>query len=584
MIRWKYLLPRLVLLGLVWLVIWLALNPSLRLAAIHGGQSLIGARVDIGTLQASLVRARLRLRDVAVADPESPMQNLFQADSATFDVDTNQLLRRRLVMRQGRLSGVRLGTPRSESGALPNTDATTGESAGQPVAELGRRWLDRASQELQRQALEDLESVRLALELAERWPQEYAELEGQVQQLQGRSRQLVQLIEQTRENPLRSVEHYQRLLSQLQAVRLESDRLRHDIGRLQEQMARDREAVAQARQHDVEYARQRWQLAQLDPDALAKYLLGPEVGPRVRRLLQWLPRGAEESADGSRRGLSSDGGERGWTLQLPGMRPAPDLLIHSLVIDGGGACEAGPYGFHGTLADVTTQPALHGRPMTLTVQTAGAVSLRMEVVLDRTGPTARDRVVIDAPQVPQPARVLGQADQLAIHVSAAIASWNLRLQRVGQDLCGQIHVTQPAVTLRSTLSPDLGGNVVAERIDEVTRRIERLEATIDVAGTVAKPSWEIHLPLARNLSNGLRQVLGAELRQRQEQLVQQAGGQLEQQLEQLEAELKLQGGQMLRRLGLGQEELEALQQELAALGLPGRLLGDGSAWRELLRR
>ena len=74
-------------------------NPLLKWAMVRGGTQALGAKVEIGVLRSLLHRTAFQLHGVQVADPRSPMQNLFEVQQATFDLDTSQLLRRRLVVR-----------------------------------------------------------------------------------------------------------------------------------------------------------------------------------------------------------------------------------------------------------------------------------------------------------------------------------------------------------------------------------------------------------------------------------------------------------------------------------------------------
>ena len=121
MIRWSYVLPRLSLLLLLIGATWLGLNPLTRWLLTHGGQALTGARVEIGDLHVDLMRTRVRLGRIRVADPGSPMKNLFQIEQALLDLDTAAALRRKLIVRQGSLDGIELNTQRKTTGTWTRT-------------------------------------------------------------------------------------------------------------------------------------------------------------------------------------------------------------------------------------------------------------------------------------------------------------------------------------------------------------------------------------------------------------------------------------------------------------------------------
>jgi len=118
MIRWSYLRPRLIVLAIVLGLFWFALDPLVRRGLVSLGQAVAGAKVEIGKVRTSVWRTEISLSDVQVADPGSPMENLFEARQVKLGLEGSSLLRRKLIVRDGVVSGIRLGTPRTTSGAL----------------------------------------------------------------------------------------------------------------------------------------------------------------------------------------------------------------------------------------------------------------------------------------------------------------------------------------------------------------------------------------------------------------------------------------------------------------------------------
>ena len=137
MIRWRYLLPRLVLLGIVLGLIGLGLDPLVRWALISTGQSMTGAKVEIGSLETAPMATVVTLGDLRVADPRDPMKNLFEIERLALDLDAAALLRRKFIVDTARIDGIRVGTSRETSGALP--EETEAESTDRPWFRLPRR-------------------------------------------------------------------------------------------------------------------------------------------------------------------------------------------------------------------------------------------------------------------------------------------------------------------------------------------------------------------------------------------------------------------------------------------------------------
>ena len=103
MIRWKYLLPRMAVLLFLVLLANVFTKPLVRWILVQSAQSVTGARVDIGEVEASFGEGRLRLVNIQVADPARPMTNIMQADEAVFQLDPGKLLNRQWVVENAAL-------------------------------------------------------------------------------------------------------------------------------------------------------------------------------------------------------------------------------------------------------------------------------------------------------------------------------------------------------------------------------------------------------------------------------------------------------------------------------------------------
>jgi hypothetical protein len=77
-----------------------------------------GAEVNIDESEIKLTEGRLRLRGVQVTDPDKPEYNLIEAEEFTSELSIMDLLRKRLVISDIRISAVRQGTRREEPGEV----------------------------------------------------------------------------------------------------------------------------------------------------------------------------------------------------------------------------------------------------------------------------------------------------------------------------------------------------------------------------------------------------------------------------------------------------------------------------------
>ncbi|MHC4403027.1 MAG: TIGR03545 family protein, partial [Planctomycetota bacterium] len=520
MIRWSYVIPRLILIAALVVALRLGINPLVRWALVSAGQTVTSAKVEIGEVHTSLWHGELRLSDVCVANPRRPMENLFEASEVMLDLDTNSLLRRKLIVDEARVSGLRLGTDRETSGALDPEDRWHVKLPTAELADLGRECLDHVvgvfRQRLEEQ-VEQLESVRLAKELVRRWPAEYARLEARAGALKERIDGLRGLSRVRPDSPIEALDSYQRATGQLHGIQREIADLNSELSRLEQQALWDRESILTAQRRDLQQIHETLGPEALHAEALSEYLLGPETSHTVVTVARWI-RWAREH-------LPSDDHDReparrrGVDVLFPGVAHRPDFLIRKLTLEGAGQLGAEQFTLEGTLQDLTTQPRLYGRPTVLRVRVEGSADLEVEAVLDRTRETPRSRIVIDCPNLRHDERVLGRPDELALVVSPGSTHLWTSVELEGEALTGQLLLSQEPVELvpRFAAAPALEG--LAERFRDAAREIRQIRVVADLSGTLDAPHVCVRSNLGPRLAAMLNRLLERELEVRRDQLL-----------------------------------------------------------------
>lgn len=531
MIRWSYLVPRLVLLAVAIVLVWLGLDPLLRSTMIRLGERTLGAKIRIGELKTSLAAAGLRLRDVQVANPQEPMKNLFEAAEIRLNFDTGTLLHRKFVVGEGSIKGLRLNTERTTPGTvdrkgglldlLPD-DLAVRIDPGR-LAEFGQAWLDRFALAVKREIAEDVEqlqSVRLARELSRRWPAELGRMEVRADEIKTRADRLQALAQKGGGDPLKNLEHIERIISDVESLEREIAEFRSEVQRLRQQADKDRDAVVAARDQDLRQLREQFRLDELESGGLSELLLGQELAERIRtlaavirRVRGLLPRDAEDQVPNPIRA-------RGIDVVFAGLAPQPDFLIRTLAIEGEGSARGRKLQFQGTAQGLTSQPALYGQPAVLSVTVQGPVAMQIEALLDHTRPVPRDCVNVECPCLVQPKRLLGRPGQLAMTVSPGTARISIQLELSGDDLIGQLSIRQEPVELVPEIAAQYGGRALADKLQAALRETRLLDATADLSGTLDKPQWKLRSNLGAQLARAFQELLRHDLETRRDELVQ----------------------------------------------------------------
>ena len=133
MIRWRFVLTRVIVVVAVLVLLRWGLGPVASYVTIHGLQKVTGAQVEIAKTRVGLFPPRVQYADVRIADPreDKEMRDAFRADAIDLVIDGDALLHRRWVARDGRITGLQIGARRETSGHI--------EAADEPLL-TERRW------------------------------------------------------------------------------------------------------------------------------------------------------------------------------------------------------------------------------------------------------------------------------------------------------------------------------------------------------------------------------------------------------------------------------------------------------------
>ncbi len=585
MIRWRYVLPRVLLLVVVVGGVRLSLDPAIRWFLTRSGQAMTGARVEIAKLHVDPLRMSVQMEQIRVADPDSPMKNVFQAEQLRMHLETAAALRKKLVVREGSVSGIVLNTRRNTSGVLDSSpddvDPNGSGALWNRAADRGEAWMNATAQKLRQDLEEDLQTVQLARELSERWPQEYAQLQDRTRQIEQRGRQIRDQVKQIADRPMDHLEQIQPTLAQIERLRSDLLLARKEVPRLQQQMKDDRTAILRAKEHDQQYVREQLRVIPLDGQELTEYLLGPVWAERVQTAIHWV-QWTRQVVPEQPSAEPMEPAERGISVFFPGYHSTPGLLVRKLQLDGAGTAQGNPFTFRGTLVDLASQPRLHRQPVRLRVESQGAIEMLAQATLDRRGEAARDRLLIEVPAMRQAAQVLGNPRRLAVTLNAGTVRVVADLRIVDQDLEGVITVQQKDLQLQPHLSDEYAQFVSGEAMTKALRPIRQLDAAIHLNGKLKRPKWRLQSNLGPQLAGGLQEAVQHELAAHEQQLLELAGRHVEEQLDQVQQKLSQQQREILQQLELGDDQLQHLQRQLLAdLRSPDQWMGEG---KKLLQR
>ena len=119
--RWTYIIPRLMIISLLWGFLAYGVDPLLRYETVQSFQSITGAKVDVAELTTTYFPPSFTIQRMALASAGRPGKNLVEFDELHVKLESHSLSRRRFVIEDGHIDGLRFDTRRPDDGQLEFT-------------------------------------------------------------------------------------------------------------------------------------------------------------------------------------------------------------------------------------------------------------------------------------------------------------------------------------------------------------------------------------------------------------------------------------------------------------------------------
>jgi uncharacterized protein (TIGR03545 family) len=526
--RWKALVPLTLVLVLVAVGWYVFLDGAVRRSIEVIGTELVGAQVDLAFADVRLRDGSLTLRGLQVTNPDAPLTNLFQVDEIVADVRMGPLLEKKIFIDTVAVRGVRFGTDRQRSGALPdgddqgglvqrrvrawadsvpipgfsleglsgtvNVDAIRPEMLGTPQAAAAlRRGADsaRTAWTASLEALSPGPVIDSAAALADR-------LSG------------VSLLSLGVTGVARTVQSLRSTVDQVNTLGDGVTQLHQQVtGGIEGFQARVGR-LEEARATDLANARNLLRIPSLDAPDISPALFTEVALDRVRPLLQWAQlaeRYLPPGLDPRRRPGPSRARLAGASYEFPDRQGYAGLTVAfaevSMELAGGGAT-AGDYRLQ--ITDFSSAPSIHGRPIRLSaVRSAAATgpgTVTLSATLDHVTSDIRDSVSVRLTEVTLPSVTL---PGIGASVDFGNGVNEINLTRSGDTIAGRVFIgSSSALWDRGTLGTGRVDNIVWNTLSA----LQDVNVDIRLSGSLAGP----HLEVRSNIAGAIAASLERELR------------------------------------------------------------------------
>lgn len=558
-IRWKYVVPRLVVLIVVVMSVKHGLDPLLHYLIVSAGQSVTGAKVELAAVETSLRDGRIALRGLQVANPQSLMRNLAEAERTELLVDMNALLHKRLVVRSGEVTGLKFDTERSESGELEIViDEGAGPSAFDPILAQASQWvaawLDEAGNRLDSDFADQLQTPQVAEALEQRWKQQAESLRRRTEEMKACGKQLETEFRAVKSNPLRGIERLPALQTELKTVQQKLASLQIEIKNLPQQVKSDRNSLLEARKADEQFVREQLKIDRLDGDNLTQVLLGESVANNLQTACDWIAWARKRMPTHSSKEIART---RSRGTEVSFVSGLPKLYIQRLDLSLSAPVLGESSLFTGSLANISDKPESLAEPTRLDLIAEGEVPVTIQIVSDRRGGISRDELFLTCSAIPLDGCTFGNQEKLAMQLSPGTANVRVDLALDGEQLSGHISFKQPHLSI-TPVAGVRANPTLTTTLNRAFNGVDQLSAEIQLAGTLKRPQVRIESPLGRQLAEGVSNAVLNIAHEKSEVLLAKVSARMNEQFAQLESTKNELQQELLAKLGEEQQLFETL--------------------------
>jgi len=494
----------------------------------EAGTESVGAKVELDGANLSLFPAGLMLTRVQVTNPKAPMTNAVEIAKVVMVLDGLNLLRRKVIVEEMALEGIRFATPRATSGATREVSLQEEES-GMFSIDLPSLEVPDVKNILEQ---EDLETVRLIETLKadlkrekETWKSRLKQLPGKAQlaEYKQRVKNLKNATKGGLEGILGGVGEVQALKQdieqEIQSLKGAKKEFEDKVALLRTRL----DQVKTAPKRDIQHLKAKYNLSPQGLANMSQTLLGRQIGSWVREGAVWYER-AKPFLEGPQALGEGEAGPavkkplrgKGVDVHFKEAHPLPDFLIRltkmSINLDVGDLV--------GTVHNITTDQPILGKPTTFTVsgdQLKGVKFISLEGALNHVVPAdAKDQLTVQAKGYELTNVVLSIDDKWPVALTRGLGDVTITAELKGETLTANGAASLQDLQISAGKEGD--DNPLTKALSSAVTGISQVSLQAQVRGTLEQQDVTLSSDLDRILQdaagkmvNELAAKFGAEL-------------------------------------------------------------------------
>ena len=394
-IRWSFLLTTIIIIALIAILNILFFDKILKKVIISAGQTAVGAKVEIDYLKTSFKNCSVTINGFRAADKNNYFKNLVDIEKIRFDVRFAPLLRKKVVIDEMSLDGLRWQTDRKTSGELPKKkksnkeskfakmfktakDKTVTEFNNLPSVEMFNKIQDQIKNFDVNKLIEDsgLSSIKEVEKVSADLQDKYKSYQDKINNFNyeekiNRAKTLADDLSKSKFGSLADIANTAKKVNELKTLKKEFDDVLAELNNAKKDVSATIDVTKQIKNtitNDVNMICEKISIPTLNTKNISQMLFGTKWVNRVEKVLyyisiikQYIPEGSdeEEVKEVKQRALGRD--------IIFREKLYPSLLISLMKVTGTTAKTKEEVGidFSGLIKNISSSPKLVGAPIIL---------------------------------------------------------------------------------------------------------------------------------------------------------------------------------------------------------------------------
>lgn len=517
-VRWQGLVAFAVVLIVVMGVWFFVVDSAIEAVIEKTGTRIVGAKVELGGADLSVSPLGLSLTGLHVTDPDAPMTNAVQVDHIVLLVEGAKLFRRKVIVKEMTLEGVRLNTPRKTSGAISRRPAAVPAVSKKPAGKkfaLPSLEVPNAGEILQREklrSLELIESLRADLQAEkDQWGRRLAELPDKAKLVAYRQR--IENLQSAKKGGLEGVLGGVREVMAVQKdLRTDLDRIKTAKKELEKSLTSFRkrvDEVAKAPQADVHRLKEKYALSPRGLTNVSRLVFGEKIGKWTDTALGWYGRlrpvleRAKEQRQG--RDVVKPVRGKGVNVRFKEHEPLPDFLIRIAHV----SMEMPTGSIGGEIRNITPDQDVLGIPLTYNFSgknLKGLQSLELDGQLNHIDPSSpKDTANLKIRGYRVADFSLSDSPELPMVLKKARADFRVHAALAGQALKANLLAGLQSVQISTGMKKEAGP--LAKAVASSLSDVKKFSVKADISGTLN----DYDIQLSSDLDRVLKDAVGKQV-------------------------------------------------------------------------